>query len=414
MSSPAEALAPVTHPTVERPGGSHALLDPRIPIVLYIDASWAAGGLVTYVVDFATGLRRRGYRVATICHGNDVLARMRSQLRAAGVEIHEVETFSRSFVGRMRRVLDFASVVRRYRDCVLVLEMGYYLHGGLVTLAGALGRAGAIVRVEHMRPKPEDLTWRGSFLYRLKDRLVDGLVVVSAENRDAFAAHVDVRRQMAVIPAAVDLEKLQPARADRDGTRRSFGYAADDVVIGHISLLTEHRKGVSYFLQMAARIARAHPNARFLIVGDGPFRAPWERLAGTLGIADRVTFAGQRYDVPDLLAAMDLFVMPSLFEGGPITVLEAMAMGKPVVSTRVGVVPEVMDDGETGLIVPPADADALTEAVQALLQDAGMRARLGGAARAEAVRRFSIDAMVDSYLDVMARAWAAKHTGRRR
>jgi glycosyltransferase involved in cell wall biosynthesis len=159
---------------------------------------------------------------------------------------------------------------------------------------------------------------------------------------------------------------------------------------------------------MAGRIAPTFPEARFMVIGDGSLRQRLELQADKLGIGEQVNFAGWRSDVPQLMAAMDVFVMPSLFEGGPTTVLEAMAMGKPVVATRVGMVPEVVDDGRTGLVVDPGNARALADAVSLLLADDELRTSLGKRAREHAVHHFSIDLMVERYLAVFARAYGAR------
>jgi glycosyltransferase involved in cell wall biosynthesis len=134
-------------------------------------------------------------------------------------------------------------------------------------------------------------------------------------------------------------------------------------------------------------------------------RPGFEQQARELGIGDRVIFAGWRTDVPALLAAMDVFVMPSLFEGGPTTVLEAMAMALPTAATRVGMVPEVMEHGETGMIVEPGDSAGLAHAISALVADGDLRGRMGQQARAKAIEDFSIDLMVERYLALFASAY---------
>jgi glycosyltransferase involved in cell wall biosynthesis len=146
---------------------------------------------------------------------------------------------------------------------------------------------------------------------------------------------------------------------------------------------------------MAIALCQERHNLRFLIVGDGELRAELEQQAGAGGLGDRIVFAGARTDIPDVLDAMDIFVMPSLWEGGPITVLEAMAMARPVVATRVGMVPEVIRDGETGLIVEPGDTAALTKAARCLLDAPNEARSMGRKARETVETGFSPDVMVD-------------------
>jgi glycosyltransferase involved in cell wall biosynthesis len=243
------------------------------------------------------------------------------------------------------------------------------------------------------------------------DRLVDRVVVGAVENREAFARLTGRNpAKVSVIHTGIELERFQPGDG-RAELRASLGYAPDELVVGTLSRLSDTRKGVADFLAMAARVASGCAAARFLIVGEGVLRPALERQAEELGIRDRVTFAGWRTDVTAVLAGMDVFVMPSLFEGGPTTVLEAMAMAKPVVATCVGMVPEVIVDSATGLIVPPGDPEALAEAVGRLLDDEPLRREMGQRARAKAEADFSIDLMVERYLAVFAQARAARGKG---
>jgi glycosyltransferase involved in cell wall biosynthesis len=159
-------------------------------------------------------------------------------------------------------------------------------------------------------------------------------------------------------------------------------------VVTTVSVLREG-KGIEVLLDAIPAVLARHPEARFLIAGDGPLRESLEARS-----VDRVTWAGFRRDVPELLAASDLFVLPSLGDAYPTVLMEAMAAGLPVVSTRVGGIPEIVDDGRTGRLVPPGDAAALASAISDLLDSREQREALGQAARVEAERRFSKEVWV--------------------
>jgi glycosyltransferase involved in cell wall biosynthesis len=150
------------------------------------------------------------------------------------------------------------------------------------------------------------------------------------------------------------------------------------------------QKGHVYLLEAAAHV----PDALFVLAGEGPERATLERQAQQLGIQGRVRFLGHRQGIPQLLASCDVFVLPSLYEGLPLCVLEAMAAGKPVVATAVGGTDEVVIDGETGLLVPPGNPVALATAIRSLLSDRKLAARLAQAGRARVTEKFSSDTMV--------------------
>src|SRR5262249_7316737 len=160
-------------------------------------------------------------------------------------------------------------------------------------------------------------------------------------------------------------------------------------------------KGLESFLEAAALVAPDVPSARFVVVGDTnpnerPYWTTLRSLTGRLGLADRVTFAGLRHDVPQLLSAATMSVMPSLNEALSNVLLESMAAGAPVVATRVGGTPEAIADGVNGLLVPPGDARAMASAIGALLEDRGRARRLGDAARQTINERFSMERMVSA------------------
>jgi glycosyltransferase involved in cell wall biosynthesis len=164
-------------------------------------------------------------------------------------------------------------------------------------------------------------------------------------------------------------------------------------LVGVVARL-QPEKGVANFLEAAARVSGAFPDARFVVVGDGPLREELLDLARRLGISERVCFLGYRTDSRALMALMDLLVVPSLTEGSPLIVLEAIAAGVPVVASAVGGIPDQLRHGKEGLLVPPGAPDALGEALAALLRDPEYARRLGEAGRRRAKNEFSHEALV--------------------
>ena len=138
----------------------------------------------------------------------------------------------------------------------------------------------------------------------------------------------------------------------------------------------------------------------FVLAGTGPDRATLETLARALGVENRVLFLGYREDIPDLLANCDLFVLPSLYEGLPLSILEAMAAGKPVIASAIGGNNEVILHGENGLLVPKADPAALAAAIRAVLSDGALAGRLAEGGKSRVQRDFSVEAMVESVSQV--------------
>jgi glycosyltransferase involved in cell wall biosynthesis len=371
---------------------------PAVPIVLFANSPYM-GGMEEHVLMLGRGLVRRGYRVGALCPPGDAVQPMRLSLAEAGVDVHVPAERQGRAGGALRRLGALVGILQRFPRCILHLHLTGHGGGSLVQLAGLLAGARAIVRTEHIPPIPPFSIGERLALW-LRDRSLARIVCVSREtHREQLQRLGRDPHKCVVVPNCVDLERfaLDTSAAP---VRQELGLDPARPVIGTVSRLHETRKGIAHFLEMAATVARAYPLARFLVVGDGSLRSALEAQAAAQGIADQVTFTGERHDVPALLAAMDVFVMPSLYEGGPYTVLEAMAMAKPVVSTRVGLVPDAIQTDISGLVVPPGDTPALSAAVLRLLDDPQLAQRLARAGYEVVRRRFSLDAMLDGMIEV--------------
>ncbi|MCD6336528.1 MAG: glycosyltransferase family 4 protein [Candidatus Latescibacteria bacterium] len=233
------------------------------------------------------------------------------------------------------------------------------------------------------------------FLYRMAYReIVKRIIAPSYGIKEAFRKYGWLAPdRIEVIPNGINLSEY-PLYTDRFEVRSELTIPADALVIGTVGRL-KSQKGHTFFLEAARRIGAVHPQANFLIVGDGPERGRLIAQAEESGIADRVHFLGYREGVPRPLGTMDVFVFPSLFEGLPNALLEAMAMARPVVATRIPGVTEVIQDGQSGLLVPPRDSEALAEAVLDMLAHPDWSRRMGSTARETIAQRFSFTQTVD-------------------
>ena len=192
---------------------------------------------------------------------------------------------------------------------------------------------------------------------------------------------------------------------DRRAIRASLG-VRDDFVIGMVAVLSK-QKGIPYLLEAAKRVIAERPDARFVIVGDGPQREALIRQRDDLGLTDRVIFTGYRADIPRLMAGFDAYVQSSLWEGLPIVLLEALSVGKPIVATRVGGNPEVVEHEVNGLLVPPGDSAALASALLRVIADERFRAAAARQNQEKFVAQFSADAMLDAHVKLYATLLAA-------
>ena len=207
-----------------------------------------------------------------------------------------------------------------------------------------------------------------------------------------------------VLPYGVDVKAFHPGPA---AARERYRLTPDDRVVLTVQRLYP-RKGVATFLDAAALVLRDVPAARFVVVGDGPERPALERRAAELGLGARVTFTGAvpNAELPAVYAAADVFAFHTLHEGLGIVLLEALASGCPVVTTAAGGTLDIVRDGETGLIVPPADAPAFARAVTRVLREPELAAALRGRARRSAETEFDWDVVAGRYLEVFETARA--------
>ncbi|MCP4424407.1 MAG: glycosyltransferase [Chloroflexi bacterium] len=190
--------------------------------------------------------------------------------------------------------------------------------------------------------------------------------------------------------------------AARQAVRQEFGIGADALLLGVVGRL-HAQKGHSYLFEALRDVRRHLPDVRLLIVGDGRLRSELEAIARQKRVEDAIIFTGSRRDIPELLSAMDLFALPSLWEGLPNAVLEAMAAGLPVVATAVGGAPELVVPGETGLLVPPGDAQALAQAIRLILEDSVLAQSMGSAGRQRVRSQFDIAVMQEKMVGLYGR-----------
>jgi glycosyltransferase involved in cell wall biosynthesis len=244
-------------------------------------------------------------------------------------------------------------------------------------------------------------------LYRIIDllalRFFPKVIAVSESLRQYLVAAGLSPQKVVTIHNAVDLEVFTSDVSLHNNTalRNRLGIGSDQHIVSIIGRLTS-QKGHRYFLESAKRTLQVFPETRFLIVGDGPLREDLEGLSLSLGIAQAVRFLGYRQDIATFMSMSDVIAMPSLREGLPYVLLEALALARPVVGTQVGGIPEVVRHGETGLLVPPEDSEGLAEAIIQLLRNPEEAAGLGERGRELVSREFNVEAMVRKIAAVYA------------
>lgn len=355
--------------------------------VLHVINSSEEGGGARHVHALVTHMDRKRFEpvVATTAHGPLVQRLQESGVRVVAVNMMRGRLDPRPVLG-LRRLM-----VREVFDLV-------HLHGTRAGFFGtlALGLVSCRPRVIY--------TVHGLSCSRTASAAVKGLFA----RVERFIAH-RVHRVISVSEhdrqSGVEAGLLPPDRTtsipngicvgsavqDLRPVRRTAG-AAEILVVGRLV----RQKGIPVLLEAARIVLQSHPRSRFTLAGDGPLRAELEEEAERLGISEKVRFLGTVADAGELLAHCDLFVLPSLWEGMPLSLLEAMAAGRPAVATAVSGSAELILDEETGLLVPPGDAMALAVAMARLLQNPQAAAAMGARAQERVRREFSLERMVES------------------
>jgi glycosyltransferase involved in cell wall biosynthesis len=299
-------------------------------------------------------------------------------------------------LGRLARLM-----AQRRIDAVVTVGPGDKMFWG--RLAARLAGVPVICSAIHSTGVPDHIEWSN----RLLGPLTDAFIAVARPHARYLAEHEGCpAARVRVVPNGVDVEKFHP-RWPSGTLRQGLGLPPGTPVAGIVAALRPE-KNHELFLRAAALVRRQLPAARFLVVGDGPRRSALESLAGELLPGGAVRFLGTRNDVAEVLALLDVLVLTSHMEANPISILEAMAAEKPVISTRVGSVSETVLDGRTGWLVPPGDAEQLAARMVELLADPPRAAAMGRAGREQVVAHWSIAQTVAGYQDLLEDIYSAK------
>ena len=268
---------------------------------------------------------------------------------------------------------------------------------------GALGRLAAFLTGAKVVHTPHGHVFYGYFgpfasrciiwIERALGMKTDRLITLTSRGREEHAAlKILPAERIVSIHSGIHLEEFRdyPPLSATHPTLEKIPEGPRVAVLARLVPIKGHR----YLLEAVPKVIREVPQARFLLIGDGPLRGSLEKQCRSLGVGSSVFFLGHQEKILSLISGIDLLVLPSLNEGMGRVLLEAQAMGKPVIGTRVGGIPDVIREGETGFVVPPKDPPALAEAILSLLKDPEKRRRMGEAARKWVDGKFSVEEMV--------------------
>jgi glycosyltransferase involved in cell wall biosynthesis len=384
--------------------------------VLRVIARLNLGGPALHVAYLTEGLAGRGYETTlvagSLARGEGSMARVAEE---RGIEVEMLPDLHREIspFHDLRAARRLAATIRRIRPHIL------HTH---TAKAGAVGRTAALLAGD-ARPPITVHTFHGHVLrgyfgpvqgsfYRLVERSLasttTALVAVSPEVRDDLVAlGVAPAEKFTIIRLGIELEQRVGAQPGaREHIRRLLGIAPDRFVVGWIGRMTAVKRTDDILLAMKL-LRDGGVDACLCLVGDGPDREDVERYAHELGVVKSCFFLGYQDDVAPYYAAFDALVLPSANEGTPVSAIEALAGGRPVVATRVGGVPDVVRDRVDGFLVNAEDVEALAERLGRLAADPGLARRMGEAGRERVLSRYSVERLVDD-VDVLYRRLLAE------
>ena len=406
--------------TLQRRMGSSDLAGSRDPIrVLQFLSNFAIGGTERQVVNLARGLDPARFEVHLGCLRQ--WGELLGDVTERGISVAEYRITRLINARAMRERLRLAQDLKWAR----VEVVHTYNFNGNVFAIPAARLAGVPVVVASIRGLDVDLSPLKRRAQRLVCRLAHRIVVNAQAVRQNLIADGYDPGKIVVIRNGIDLSRFRSLRAD-GSLRHQLGLPPRVPLVAVFTRLIP-LKGLEYFLEAAALVSQRVANARFLVVGDylakqngeivsdGTYRTELERYASRLGLDGRVTFTGFRRDVPELLSEVAVSVLPSVGEGLSNAILEAMAVGVPVVATDVGGNSEAIQDGVTGFVVPPRDAPALARGICQFLEDGGLASRFALAGRQRVAEHFSLERMVADterfYVDLVHQTVARRPIG---
>lgn len=371
--------------------------------VLYVIEDTVFGGGERGFGQLAAGLNRDRFKTHLAAHPG---GRLETLARSHDIPFFPLD-MSRKF--NLKTISKLSNLLRA-REIQIIHSMGsrsdFYAR-----VAGHQANVPAIVSTMAMLIEGYDIGAIRKLIYGwvdgLTEKWTDQFIAVSnALEKMLVEDHGIPRSKVRTIYNGVELGRYSNDKGPDLSIREKLGIPPDAPVVGMIGRFV-YQKGYGTFIEAASRIVKSFPEARYLMVGDGPLKADMENLSGKLNFTGRCIFAGEQSDIPNLLSIMDIVVQPSIIEGLPRVIIEAMAMARPIVASDIPGIREQIENGRTGLLVPPGDPGALAEAVLTLLKDKIRAENLGSAARKSAEQRFDLTRQLalyeEMYLEVLAK-----------
>jgi glycosyltransferase involved in cell wall biosynthesis len=336
----------------------------QISILFYTDSS-TFGGAERYIYTLIKELNSESYSLSIALPSVEGANKPKEKLKTLGIEIKNIKPIKNRF-----DILNFIRQIRFFKNNkadIIHFNLPNPYHSQFSILASKIAGVKSVVVTHHLPVLLKEASWKGRLLERLLVRCINKVITVSNSSKRIIIEKLPFQEdRVVVIHNGIDVNYNR--KFDSSSLKENLGIGETDLVVGTVGRLTE-QKGYIYLLKAAVRIKKEVRNVKLLIVGEGSMEKELKRYSLNLGLERDVIFTGFQEDVYKILNIMDVFVLSSLYEGFPFVILEAMIMKKPVVATEVDGIPEVVINGNTGILVPPKDPEKLAKAVISLLVD---------------------------------------------
>ncbi len=362
--------------------------------VLHVTFDMTIGGAQQVIRHLVENIDQAVIQSEIVCIDNK-LGEFGEALTAQGIKIHLLERkqgIDRRMIGELR------SIIRSgHYDIIHCHQYTPYFYGFLA----AVLLPAKVIFTEHGRFYPDRGSWKRKLINRVIEKFTKSITAISRATKQALIEYENFspERIEVIYNGVIDKSDIE---VDEDQLRSEFDIPSNKMILGTISRL-QPIKNQEMMIKSFKQLHQANENTHLLIVGDGTSKSRLEKLAEDLGLTSAVSFTGFQPNPYQFHRLIDVFLLSSFSEGTSMTLLESMSHAKPSVVTGVGGNPELVEDGESGFVVPSDDMTAFTEACQKLVLDSELRAKLGGNARKLFLERFTIDTMVSNFLGLYGR-----------
>ena len=358
--------------------------------------SRSLGGLELSTIRIAQAMEKKSVSTVVIVPNSSPL-----EQRANDANLHVNTITPHLKYGDISTALHLARVLKDQQIELVLLMQSRDIH--LAAIASVITPQVKLVFYQQMNSRYNKRDFIHTWIY---SKLSLWISLTQSMKEDVLSYTRMPREKVKVVPLGIDLLQFDPSHYDKNDARTSFGLSTNGYTIGVLGRL-DKLKGQHVLLQAVPEVVKQHPNVTFLIAGDETagehgYKEYLMKLGRTLDIERYVKYVPFTEDVPRLMAALDVFVLPSFSETFGLVVVEAMAMERPIIATNAGGLPEIITNGKTGLLIKPRDATAVAWAIHRVLSDSDLRSSLGHLAREEALKRYDFDSCVNSLLESLA------------